>query len=123
MSGREVTLVKNNADCTCTNSVHAVQVKPGRQDLRDDVSRYEAIAIALIQRELKTDNLTIHPTYPFSESKLRFEHFLRQLYRDYDLRYVFAAPKLERETRRVAWIENELTQRGQAAGLNLRLAD
>ena len=90
-----------------------------RQDLRNDVSKYEAIALLMIRRD--SGNLHDIESYPPSTSKLRFVSFFEQLYRDYDLRYVFAAPKLEKHTRRVTWIENELTATANVAGFEVRL--
>ena len=39
-------------------------------------------------------------------SDLRFGTFFDRLYREYDLRYVYAAPKLEKATRRLFWAED-----------------
>ena len=55
-----------------------------RQDLRNDVSKYEAIALLMIRRD--SGNLHDIESYPPSTSKLRFVSFFEQLYRDYDLR-------------------------------------
>lgn len=37
---------------------------------------------------------------------LRIEGFFDALYREYDLRYVFAAPKMARTTARAVWRED-----------------
>ena len=71
----------------------------GRRGIRNDITRYESLALALVQ----PDPPAILETWPRSESPLHFEHAFERLYREYDQRYVFAAPKLAKRTARVQW--------------------
>lgn len=80
----------------------ALSAMTGRLGVRNDASRYEAIAMAMIEvsgrhsGELVTD-------FPASESPIHFERFFDTLYRRYDERYVVSAPRLARRTRRLEW--------------------
>ncbi len=71
----------------------------GRDGIRDDITRYESLALALIS----PDTLSILDTWPESDSPLRIEQFFERIYRSYDPRYVFAAPKLARRMARAVW--------------------
>jgi hypothetical protein len=73
-----------------------------RRGIRDDVSRYEAVTLAMIEM---TDG---HAGYVLSEfpphdSPLRLEQFFQTLYLRYEERYVFGAPDLKSITRRLEW--------------------
>ena len=71
----------------------------GRDGIRDDITRYESLAVVLVS----PDTLSILDAWPEDDSPLRIEQFFDRLYRGYDQRYVFAAPKLERQTARAIW--------------------
>ena len=74
----------------------------GRRGVREDVSRYEAVALALAS--VKDERVgEILKSYPESKSPLRIEGFFDALYRRYDERYVYSAPALAALTRRVEW--------------------
>ena len=74
----------------------------GRQGIRDDVSRYEAVSMGLI--DVVVDNVGQRlPDYPHSDSPLVFERFFETLYLRYDERYVYSAPDLSSKTRRMEW--------------------
>ncbi len=73
-----------------------------RIDIRDEPSRYEAVAIVMadgrdsgLGRELSF--------FPVAQSQLRFDTFFETLLRQYDLRFVYSAPLLEPTTRRLCW--------------------
>ncbi len=75
----------------------------GRDGLRDSVTRYEAVALSLVD---VTDDATLGllvPDYPAQASPLRLEHFFEALYAAYDLRFVYQAPDLSSRTRRRVW--------------------
>ena len=74
----------------------------GRSDLRDTISKYEAVALSLLETTGPNIGDLLH-TYPPEASPLRFECFFETLYRRYDERYVFAAPILRNVTHRIAW--------------------
>jgi hypothetical protein len=72
---------------------NALRELTGRRGIRNDVSRYEAVALAL------TDPAGLMPgivldSYPAAESPLRVERFFETLYLRYDERYVYSAPDL-----------------------------
>ena len=71
----------------------------GRSGIRNDLTRYESLALALIQPRPPT----ISAAWPPGESPLRFEQLFDQMYREYDQRYVFAAPTLASRTARLVW--------------------
>ncbi len=71
----------------------------GRSGIRNDLTRYESLALALIQPRPPA----IATEWPPGESPLRFERLFDRMYREYDQRYVFAAPKLATRTARVIW--------------------
>ena len=73
-----------------------------RRGIRDDVSRYEAIALALAST--RPENVgSIVEEFPDPGSPLRFERFFETLYRQYDERFVYGAPDLRRTTGRKEW--------------------
>ena len=74
----------------------------GRNGIREDASRYEAISLALIDtRDGAVGNPL--PAFPAPDSPLRLEYFFKTLYQRYDERYVYSAPDLKSRTRRLEW--------------------
>ena len=73
-----------------------------RRGIRNDVSRYEAIALALASTRME-DTGAIIDEFPAAGSALRFDRFFGALYRQYDERFVYAAPDLKRLTARRGW--------------------
>ena len=73
----------------------------GRRGIRNDITRYESLALTLIQPR----PVAVAREWPPPDSPLRFESLFTTLYREYDQRYVFAAPKLAKRTHRVVWSE------------------
>jgi len=74
----------------------------GREDVRAESSKYEAIALALVNTE-KAKVGQILTMYPVESSPLHFSRFFETIYREYDQRFVYAAPKLKRVTTRTVW--------------------
>jgi len=73
-----------------------------RTDLRNDVSRYEAVAIALVHP--RGENIAeVVGDFPLASSPLALHRFFEKLYASYDLRFVFSAPVLAKRTRRIEW--------------------
>jgi hypothetical protein len=77
----------------------------GRRGIRDDVSRYEAVALVLVDPSGPNAGQVLQ-TYPTIDSPLRFENFFEALYLRYDERYVYSAPDLKNVTRRREWAPN-----------------
>lgn len=69
---------------------------------RNDASRYEAISLALASTRPERSG-EICDGFPDPGSALRFERFFDSLYRQYDERFVYAAPDLGRVTARREW--------------------
>lgn len=72
----------------------------GRDGVRNDISRYEALALAMVDAR----ECAVSPDWPPAASSLRIEGFMDAIYRAYDQRYVYAAPKLAKRTARLAWL-------------------
>ena len=73
-----------------------------RRGLRNDASRYEAVALALVDVR-SAEAGAILPGFPPGDSPLRIERFFQTIYRRYDERFVYAAPDLKRVTGRRGW--------------------
>ena len=71
----------------------------GRDGVRNDISRYEALALAMIDPESRA----VLADWPLAPSPLRIEGFMDAIYLAYDQRYVYSAPKLAKKTARLAW--------------------
>jgi hypothetical protein len=79
----------------------------GRRGIRDEISRYEAMTIALI--EPKGDEAGyVFPGFPPDDSPLRLEPFFQTLYQRYEERFVYGAPLLADRglTTRLQWDPN-----------------
>jgi hypothetical protein len=83
---------------------NALRELAGRRGIRDDVSRYEAVSLTLVESNSLTPG-HILPRFPAADSPLRIEQFFQALYLRYDERYVYAAPDLKHVTQRVEWSE------------------
>lgn len=73
-----------------------------RESLRNEVSKYEAVALALASADAPSLGEWI-ADYPPPRSPLLFSDFFERLYREYDLRFVYSAPALVHATRRIEW--------------------
>lgn len=73
-----------------------------RRDVRADITKYEAIAVALVSPQKRSLG-SIMPGFPKPESPLHLKGFFSKLYEQYDSRFVYAAPALEPSTRRLIW--------------------
>ena len=80
----------------------ALSAMSGRQGIRDDLSRYEAIAMMMVEMaERRIGSLL--DGFPPTDSHVQHGRFFETLYRHYDERYVVGAPKLASRTRRKIW--------------------
>lgn len=80
----------------------ALRELTGRHGIRDDVSRYEAVSLTMVDM-LHGQQGAVLPSFPPPDSTLRLEQFFDSLYLRYDERYVFSAPDLKTITRRHEW--------------------
>lgn len=93
-----------------------------RTDMRNDISRYEAVAIVLVHP--RGDNIAeVVGDFPLASSPLALDRFFDRLYQAYDLRFVYTAPALEGQTKRLEWDPNSaVLVDAQAKGFVPRLA-
>jgi len=95
----------------------------GRSDVRDDATKYEAVALTLVNPDPPAVGEVI-ATFPPPESPLALDGFFETLYRQYDQRFVYAAPGLEATTRRLAWApESPVVTDARVAGYQPRIAE
>ena len=80
----------------------ALGAMTGRLGLRNDVSRYESIALALVETAPSVPG-ALHTDFPPPESPVHFDRFFESMYGRYDERYVVSAPQLVSRTRRLEW--------------------
>ncbi len=74
----------------------------GRDGIRSDPSRYEAISLAMV--DVRSDQAgDLLDTFPPPTSPLRLDRFFDVLYRQYDERNVVSAPDLATRNRRIEW--------------------
>jgi hypothetical protein len=92
-----------------------------RSDLRNDVSRYEAVAIALVHP--RGPNVAeVVGDFPIKDSPIAFSRFFEKLYQAYDLRFVYSAPALVSRTRRLEWApDSPVIQTAISAGMIPRI--
>lgn len=104
VQNRNDTAVFDNGDiCDEIRRYHDAIARLGnRMDIRNHASRYECVALALIETR-ERDRGGILTDYPLAGSELRFEAFFDRLYERYDLRFVYAAPALRGTTERLIW--------------------
>ncbi len=80
----------------------ALRELTGRRGIRNDVSRYEAVALAMV--EPGGDGAgNLLKDFPPHDSPLRIESFFQSLYQRYEERYLLGAPDLKTVTRRLEW--------------------
>ncbi|MCC6230285.1 MAG: hypothetical protein IT432_13805 [Phycisphaerales bacterium] len=77
----------------------------GRLDLRDETTKYEAVSLVLVKPDEPGRGAPL-ANFPPVSSPLSLSGFFAKLYRAYDLRFVYAAPKLEPVTSRWVWDES-----------------
>lgn len=82
----------------------ALRELTGRRGIRDDVSRYEAVALTMVEPSGACAGDMLD-NFPPHDSPLRIEHFFQMLYLRYEERYLFGAPDLKSITKRLEWSE------------------
>ncbi|QIE25382.1 hypothetical protein SBC2_34510 [Caballeronia sp. SBC2] len=80
----------------------ALRELTGRRGIRDDVSGYEAVTLAMVDMAEGRAGYILGD-FPPKDSPLRIEQFFQALYLRYEERYVFGAPDLKAVTRRLEW--------------------
>ena len=85
---------------------NALRELSGRRGIRDDVSSYEAVSLALVMSNAGVPG-TLEPVFPTEDSPIHPEGFFPAIYRSYDERYVYSAPDLRNLTARREWTRIE----------------
>lgn len=101
----DVAILDNGAVADGITRFHdALSLMTLRRGIRNEISRYEAMAIALIQ-PYGDEAGSVVRDFPADDSPLRAEGFFRTLYERYDERFVYGAPLLADRgvTRRNEW--------------------
>lgn len=80
----------------------ALRELTGRRGIRNDVSRYEAVALAMVKPTGDRAGDLLRD-FPPPDSPLRIERFFQSLYQRYEERYLLGAPDLKTVTRRLEW--------------------
>jgi len=106
MRRSDIAVTEGGQPQPCITRYHqALSGLSGRNGIRDDVSKYEAVAFTLVNVG-QSDLGTLSVQYPAQDSPLCFEEFLRRIYMQYDLRFVYQAPELISRTYRIGWDES-----------------
>jgi hypothetical protein len=101
---------------------NALERLAGRSGIRDDITRYESMALALV--ESSADRLgELFGGYPLETSPLNLQGFFDRLYVQYDERYVYGAPLLSPTTRREEWSPGSPAFTAVQADYRVRMAD
>jgi hypothetical protein len=90
----------------------ALREVSGRRGIRNDVSRYEAVSLVMVEPNGPSAG-DLLDQFPPQDSPLRFEHFFQSLYLRYEERFLLGAPDLKPVTRRLEWApESPALQQG-----------
>jgi hypothetical protein len=110
-ANRERKDVEPNDIAVCQNGEVAESIRryhdvlarlANREDVRAETTKYEGVALALVNPEPPAEGEIIS-TFPPAGSSLSLADFFGKLYSQYDQRFVYAAPALEAVTRRIEW--------------------
>jgi len=71
----------------------ALREMTGRRGIRDEISRYEAMAMALVEPKGDVAGTAL-ASFPGTDSPLHLEGFFQTLYQRYEERFVYGAPLL-----------------------------
>lgn len=99
----DIAIAENNRPLETIIRFHAaLRELTGRDGIRADPSRYEAISLVMV--DMRDDHVgNMLEMFPPYGSPLHFERFFNVLYRCYDERNVTSAPDLAARNRRLEW--------------------
>ena len=98
----------------------AVSRLAGRAGIRDELTRYESIGLALVEAgEGNVGDVVFG--FPDAASTLDIQGFFDRLYAQYDERFVYGAPSLNKTTRRLEWFPESPVFTAVRADYSLRL--
>ena len=103
LNANDIAVQKGGAPVESIIRFHsALRELTGRRGIRDDVSRYEAVTLAMIEAAGENAG-DLFGHFPPLDSPLRIEQFFQTLYLRYEERYLLGAPDLKSVTRRLDW--------------------
>lgn len=103
LAANDVALLEGGAPVETIFRFHAaLRELTGRRGIRNDVSRYEAVTLAMVEPTGPSAG-TIFQGFPPEGSSLRIERFFQTLYLRYEERYLLGAPDLKSVTKRLEW--------------------
>lgn len=101
----------------------ALEGLAGRTGVRDDVSKYEAVAMSMVSPDGTTIGEVL-TDFPASNSILDSQGFFKTIFREYDMRFVYQAPAMASTTRRHIWDpESPVLKDSRAAEIAVRIGD
>ena len=108
IKANDIAILPGPAGETATDSIirfeRALSEMSLRQGIRDEISRYEAMALALV--EPKGDQAgSVYQGFPLQDSPMHHARFFQTLYQRYEERFVYGAPLLAERgiTTRFEW--------------------
>lgn len=127
LAANDIAIQKGGAPVEGIIKFHsALREMSGRRGIRNELSRYEAIALAMIDMDLRSSGAMLS-SFPPRDSPLRLEQFFSTLYLRYDERYVYSAPLLKSATERLEWSRHseafDPTQGAIKPDYDVRIAD
>jgi hypothetical protein len=94
IAANDIAILPNGATAEGIVRFHAaLSEMTGRRGLRDEISRYEAMSLALVEPKGDLPGSVV-PDFPPEDSLLRLEKFFPTLYQRYEERFVYGAPLL-----------------------------
>ena len=93
VSPNDVAICQNGDVSDAISRYHDVIARlTGRDDVRSEMTKYEAIALALVNPDPPHVGEIVR-TFPPEGSPLLLDDFFSKLYAQYDQRFIYAAPK------------------------------
>jgi len=103
LSANDVAICRNGRVSEAIRRYHDVIARlADRADIRAETTKYEAIALALANTAKRSVGKLV-TKFPPKGSPLALADFFDKLYRQYDQRFIYAAPALRTTTRRLEW--------------------
>ena len=103
LAANDIAMQRGGAPVEAILRFHAaLRELTGRRGIRNDGSRYEAVALGLIETT-GAETGEVLAGFPPHDSPLRLEQFYQTLYLRYEERYLYGAPELKPITQRLTW--------------------
>ena len=103
LAANDVAIGSNGRPVETIQRFHnALRELTGRRGIRNDVSRYESVALAMVTSAGDEAGM-VDDAFPSPDSPLRLADFFQTLYLRYEERFLIGAPDLKKTTRRQEW--------------------